>query len=43
MENKQQPEQTIDYIIGDDKIAVIRFNRVKKMNAMTFEMFVELH
>ena len=28
--------------IRDDKIAVVRINRVKKFNAFTFEMFVEL-
>jgi len=42
MEKKDQ-KPTIEFTIGDDKIGVIRFNRVEKMNAMTFEMFVELH
>ncbi len=35
-------EKTIDYQITDEKIAVVKLNRVKKMNAMTFEMFKEL-
>lgn len=34
--------RVIEYTITDDKIAIIKLNRVDKMNALTFEMFVEL-
>ncbi len=38
MENKQN----ITVEVGDDKVAIVRFNRVKKMNAISFEMFGEI-
>eukprot|EP00347_Sterkiella_histriomuscorum_P006371 403353016 len=34
--------ENLEFEINDDKVAVVKFNRVKKMNAITFEMFWEI-
>ena len=40
--NIDMSEKEIIYEIRDDKIAIIKLNKPKKLNALTFELFEEI-